>query len=94
MVRHIVTAVLLLVAAIFALLSVLGVLRSKNNLAALHCAGVLNVLTPSFAFIAVLVDVGLGISAVKMLVLTVVLLAGAPVTSHAIGVAEHRRKSR
>ncbi len=92
MTRHFITAVILLVAAAFALLATLGVVRSKNNFAALHCAGVLNVLVPPLAFVAVLAATGFGVPALKMFVLTAIMLLGAPVTSHAIAVAEHRRK--
>jgi multicomponent Na+:H+ antiporter subunit G len=94
MTRHIITAIILFIAMSFALLAALGVVRSKNNLAALHCAGVLNVMAPPLALLAVLVSTGLGMSSLKMLVVTVVLLLGAPITSHAIAVAEHRRKPR
>jgi monovalent cation/proton antiporter MnhG/PhaG subunit len=94
MARHIVTAIILFIAMAFALLATLGVLRSKNNFAALHCVGVLNVMAPPLALLAVLVSTGLGMSSLKMLVVTVVILLGAPITSHAIAVAEHRRKPR
>lgn len=92
MARHIATAVLLLIAMLFALLAVLGVVRSKNNFAALHCVGVLNVMVPPFILIAVLVDTGFGVSSLKMLVLTVIVILGGPLGSHAIAVAERRRK--
>jgi multisubunit Na+/H+ antiporter MnhG subunit len=94
MARQIAIAVLLFAATVFALISAIGVLRSKNNLAALHCAGVTNVLVPVLAMAAVLVDIPAGQSTVKMAVLTVVLLAGGPIVSHAIAVAEYRRKPR
>jgi monovalent cation/proton antiporter MnhG/PhaG subunit len=92
--RHIVTAVLIVVAMLFALLSVLGIVRSKNNYAALHCLGVTNVMVPPVILIAVLVDTGLGVSSLKMLVLTAIIVLGGPLGSHAIAIAEHRRKPR
>jgi multisubunit Na+/H+ antiporter MnhG subunit len=94
MAREIATACILFAAMCFLLLSAIGILKSKNSLAALHCAGVSNVLIPPLTTIAVVVDVGFGSAAVKMAVLMVVLLFGAPITSHAIGVAEHRRNPR
>lgn len=93
-VRHILAAVMLAIAAVFAIISMLGVLRSKNNFAALHCAGVTNVMVPLLAMAAVLIDIPAGQATVKMAVLTVILLMGGPITSHAIAVAEYRRKSR
>lgn len=79
---------------LFGVLSVLGVMRSKNNFAALHCVGVSNVLLPPLCLIAVLVAVGVGQSAVYMLVLAFILLVGGPIVSHAIALAEYRRKPR
>lgn len=92
--REILAAFVLFVAAAFAVISVLGVYRSKNNFAALHCAGVANVMLPILSLIAVILVVPAGQPTVKMAVLTVVLLMGGPITSHAIAVAEYRRKSR
>jgi multisubunit Na+/H+ antiporter MnhG subunit len=92
--RHIATAVLLLLAMLFALLATLGVVRSKNNFAALHCVGVLNVLVPPVVLVAVLVDTGFGFSSLKTLVLAAIVMLGGPLSSHAIAVAEHRRKPR
>lgn len=92
--RHILAAAVLAVAALFAIISMIGVLRSKNNFAALHCAGVTNVMVPLLAMVAVLIEIPAGQATVKMAVLTVILLMGGPVTSHAIAVAEYRRKSR
>jgi multisubunit Na+/H+ antiporter MnhG subunit len=94
MARQIATGVILFVAMIFALLSALGVVRSKNNLAALHCMGVTSVTLPILTMIAVLVDVGFGVSAVKTVSLVVVLLLGGPITGHAIALTEYRRKPR
>lgn len=91
MARQIATAVILFVAMIFALLSALGVLRSKNNLAALHCLGVTSVTLPILTIIGVLVDVGIGVSAVKTVSFIVILLLGGPITAHAIALTEHRR---
>ncbi len=94
MARQVATAVVLLLAALVALISVLGILRSKNNFAALHCSGMTNVLLPILCMIAVLIEIPAGQSTVKMAVVTVVLLMGGPITSHAIAVAEYRRKPR
>ncbi len=94
MARHIITAIILFVAMFFALLAALGAARSKNNFAALHCVGVLNVLVPPLTLLAVLVSTGIGMSSLKMLVLTVIIVLGGPIGSHAIAVAEHRRKPR
>ncbi|HET6893898.1 MAG TPA: monovalent cation/H(+) antiporter subunit G [Candidatus Baltobacteraceae bacterium] len=91
MARHIATLVLLFVAMIFALVSALGILRSKNNLAALHCLGVTSVTLPILTIVAVLVDVGVGVSAVKTVSFIVILLLGGPITGHAIALTEHRR---
>lgn len=90
--RQVATAVILFIAMFFALLSAIGIVRSKNNLAALHCLGVSSVMLPPLTMIAVLVDVGAGVSAVKTVCLVVILLLGGPVTSHAMAVAERRRK--
>ena len=89
--RQIAAGVILFVAMIFALLSALGIVRSKNNLAALHCLGVTSVMLPILTMIAVLIDVGVGVSAVKTVSLVVVLLLGGPITGHAIALTEHRR---
>jgi multisubunit Na+/H+ antiporter MnhG subunit len=94
MAREIAMAALLFLAMLFGLVSAIGVLRSKNNMAALHCAGVTNVLVPLLVMAAVLVDIPAGQATVKMAVLTVVLLTGAPIVSHAIAVAEYRRNPR
>lgn len=91
MARQVATLVLLFVAMIFALLSALGILRSKNNLAALHCLGVTSVTLPILTIVAVLVDVGVGVSAVKTVSFIVILLLGGPITGHAIALTEHRR---
>lgn len=92
--REILAAIVLFVAMLFAMVSVIGVYRSKNNFAALHCAGVTNVMLPVLSLIAVILIVPAGQPTVKMAVLFVILIMGGPVTSHAIGVAEYRRKSR
>jgi len=91
MARQIATLVVLFIAAAFALLSALGILRSKNNLAALHCLGVTSVTLPILTIVAVLVDVGVGVSAVKTVSFIVILLLGGPITGHAIALTEHRR---
>ncbi len=91
MARQIATLVLLFIAMLFALISALGILRSKNNLAALHCLGVTSVTLPLLTIIAVLVDVGVGVSAVKTMTFIVILLLGGPITGHAIALTEHRR---
>jgi multisubunit Na+/H+ antiporter MnhG subunit len=92
--RQIASGVILFVAMIFALLSALGILRSKNNLAALHCLGVTSVTLPILTMIAVLIDVGVGVSAVKTVSFMVILLLGGPITGHVIAVADYRRKPR
>ena len=91
-VRQTIAAAVLAAVAALALLSALGMLRSKNNLAALHCLGITSVSLPFLTVTAVLVSVGFGVSAIKTLCFAVILLVGAPVCSHAIAVAEHRRK--
>jgi len=91
MARQIATLVVLFIAAAFALLSALGILRSENNLAALHCLGVTSVTLPILTIVAVLVDVGVGVSAVKTLSFIVILLLGGPITGHAIALTEQRR---
>jgi len=90
--RQVATAVILFVAMIFALLSALGILRSKTNLAALHCLGVSSVMLAPLTMIAVMVDVGIGVSAVKTVCFMAIVLLGGPITSHAMAVAERRRK--
>jgi multisubunit Na+/H+ antiporter MnhG subunit len=94
MARQIATGLVLFVAMIFALLSALGIVRSKNNLAALHCLGVTSVTLPILTFVAVLIDVGVGVSAVKTFSFIVILLLGGPITGHAIALTEHRRTPR
>jgi len=91
MARQIATAVILFVAMMFALLFALGIVRSKNNLAALHCLGVTSVTLPILTLIGVLVDAGVGVSAVKTVSFIVILLLGGPITAHAIALTEHRR---
>jgi multisubunit Na+/H+ antiporter MnhG subunit len=92
--RQIAAGIILFVAMIFALLSALGIFRSKNNLAALHCLGVTSVTLPILTMIAVLVDVGVGVSAVKTVSFVVILLLGGPISAHVIALAEHRRTPR
>jgi multisubunit Na+/H+ antiporter MnhG subunit len=92
MARQIATAIVLFAAMIFALLSALGILRSKNNLAALHCLGVTSVTLPILTIIAVLIDVGVGVSAVKTAVFVVILLLGGPISGHVLALAEYRRR--
>ena len=94
MVRQIGCCVVLGIAMIFALLAAIGILRSKNNLAALHCLGVAGVTLPVLALIAVVAVTGFGVSALKTLAFAVVVLLGSPIGSHAIALAEHRRKPR
>jgi len=92
MARQIAAGVVLFVATIFVLLSVLGILRSKNNLAALHCLGVTSVTLPILTLVAVLVDVGVGVSAVKTVSFVVILILGGPITGHAIALTDYRRR--
>jgi multisubunit Na+/H+ antiporter MnhG subunit len=92
MARQIASGVILFIAMVFALLSALGIIRSKNNLAALHCLGVTSVTLPVLTLIAVLIDVGIGVSAVKTVSFIVILLLGGPITGHAIALTEYRRR--
>jgi multisubunit Na+/H+ antiporter MnhG subunit len=92
MARQIAAGIILFVAMIFALLSALGIVRSKNNLAALHCLGVTSVTLPILTLIAVLIDVGAGVSAVKTLSFVVILLLGGPISGHAIALTDYRRR--
>lgn len=92
MARQIATGVVLFVVMVFALLSALGILRSKNNLAALHCLGVTSVMLPILTIIAVLIDVGVGVSAVKTVTFVVILLLGGPISGHVLALAEYRRR--
>lgn len=90
--RQIASGVILFIAMLFALLSALGILRSKNNLAALHCLGVTSVTLPVLTIVAVLIDAGVGVSAVKTLSFIVILLLGGPISGHAIALTEYRRR--
>jgi multisubunit Na+/H+ antiporter MnhG subunit len=92
MARQIASGVILLIAMVFALLSALGIVRSKNNLAALHCLGVTSVTLPVLTLVAVLIDVGIGVSAVKTVSFVVILLLGGPITGHAIALTDYRRR--
>ncbi len=90
--RQIASGVILFIAMLFALLSALGILRSKNNLAALHCLGVTSVTLPVLTIVAVLIDAGVGVSAVKTVSFIVILLLGGPISGHAIALTEYRRR--
>lgn len=92
MARQIAAGVILVIAMVFALLSALGILRSKNNLAALHALGVTSVTLPLLTLIAVLIDVGIGVSAVKTVSFIVIVLLSGPITGHVIALAEYRRR--
>lgn len=92
--REAAAAALLVLAALFAVISGLGIMRSRNNFAALHALGVTSVLLPLFALLAVVVATGFGQSSIQMLVLFAILTGGAPIASHALAVAERRRKPR
>lgn len=92
MARQIAAGVMLLIAMVFALLSALGILRSKNNLAALHALGVTSVTLPVLTLIAVLIDVGIGVSAVKTVSFIVIVLLSGPITGHVIALTEYRRR--
>ena len=93
-VREAASALLLLIAALFSLVAVLGITRSKDNFAALHAAGVANVTVPLLALLSTVVATGFGMSSVNMLVLFAILTLGAPLTSHAFAIAERRRRTR
>lgn len=94
MARQIGCCVILGIAALFALLGGIGILRSRNNLAALHCLGLAGVTLPVLTLVAVVAVTGFGVSALKTLAFSIVLLLGAPIGSHAIALAEHRRRPR
>jgi multisubunit Na+/H+ antiporter MnhG subunit len=94
LVIDIATAAILALASLAATIAALGVATSRNNFAAIHCSSAAAILTPLLALIAVVIRVPLGQPTLQMLLVTVALLAGAPVTSHVIGMAEHRRKLR
>lgn len=87
-------ALLLAFAALAALIAAAGVLRSRNTFAALHCSAAAAILVPILALLAVIVRAPLGQPTLQMLVVALVLIAGAPVTSHVIGMAEYRRRPR
>ena len=92
--RDVACAVVLVGAALAAIVSALGVLRSRTPFAALHASGVANVLVPPAALVAVVIQTGFGLSTVGMLVLAVTLVLGAPIACHALAAAEHRRAPR
>ena len=91
-VQHLAAAGLLSILAAFALISAIGIVRSRNNFAALHCAGVTTVTLPLLLIAAVFVESGFGVPAVKAVTLAVIFLLGGPVSAHAIAVAVHRRR--
>ncbi|HET7814845.1 MAG TPA: monovalent cation/H(+) antiporter subunit G [Candidatus Baltobacteraceae bacterium] len=88
------TAAILALAAAASTLAAVGVAKSRNNFAAIHCSSAAAILTPPLALIAVIIQVPLGQPTLQMLLVTVTLLIGAPITSHIIGMAEYRRKPR
>lgn len=88
------TAALLALAALAATIAAVGIAKSHNNFAALHCSSAASILVPPLALIAVMIEVPLGQPTLQMLFVVAALLAGAPVTSHVIGMAEYRRKPR
>lgn len=88
------TAALLALAAVAATIAAIGVAKARNNFAAIHCSSAAAILVPPLALIAVVIQVPLGQPTLQMLVVVATLLAGAPVTSHIIGMAEYRRKER
>jgi multisubunit Na+/H+ antiporter MnhG subunit len=92
--RQILACVLVGTAVVFALLSAIGILRSRNNLAALHCLGITSVTLPVLTLFAAVAVTGFGVSALKTLSFAIVLLLSGPIGSHAIGIAEHRRRMR
>lgn len=87
-------AILLVAAAAFATLAALGIVRSRNALAALHALGIASVMVPPLVLLAVVVVTGFGISSLKTLCLALIVLCAGPVTGHAIAMAEHRRNPR
>lgn len=94
MARQIAAAVFLAAAAAFATISAFGILRSRSNFAALHASGIANVMLAPLALLAIVAATGFGASSAGMLVLAAELLIGAPIVSHGLAVAEHRRKPR
>lgn len=92
--RDALSAACLAAAALCALISAIGIARSRNNFAALHCSSAAAVLVPLLAMLAVFIRIPAGQPTLQMLIVTVILLAGAPITSHLIGMAEYRRKPR
>lgn len=92
--RQIVIAALLALAALCASVAAVGVLRSRNNFAALHCAAAGSILAPVFAFAAVIVRVPAGQPTLQMLIVFLAIIAGGPISSHAIAVAEYRRRPK
>jgi len=90
--RNLAAAIVLAIAAAFALLSAIGILRSRNSFAALHPLGLAGITVPPLALAAVVIAAGFGVSAVKGLAVVVVLLLGGPIGSHAIGIAHRRRR--
>ena len=83
--RTIAECVLLAVMAFSALLSVIGLVRARDALAAVHCAGfaAVSVIVPFFVAVAV---AKLGSEAtVKAFLLLALTMCSAPITSHALG---------
>lgn len=94
MARHMATAAVLFVAMVFACLAAFGIVRSKNNLAALHCLGIASVMLPPLTLLAVLIDTGFGVSAVKTVTFVLIVLLGGPIASHAVALADYRRRAK
>ena len=94
MLRAVPAALVLAVAAVFVTIAAIGIVRSRTSLAAIHAQGVASVVLGPLALVAVVIAVGFGVGAAKMLMVALVLLLGGPITAHAIAVAEHRRNPR
>lgn len=91
-VRDVTSTIFLAAAALAALIASIGVVRSKNNFAALHCSSAAAILVPVLSLIGLVIRIPAGQPTIQMLLVAAILLAGAPVTSHVIGSAEYRRK--
>ena len=93
-IRDVASAAFLALAALAGTIAAIGLVRSRNNFAALHCTGAAAVLVPLLSLVGLTIRIPAGQPTIQMLLVTAILLAGAPITSHVIGMAEYRRKPR
>lgn len=91
-VRQWIALVMLCAGVAFATIGALGMLRSRSNFAALHCLGVAGIALPLAVLAAVLVVTGFGVSSVKTLCFVVIVVLTSPVATHAIALAQRRRR--